>query len=96
MLRPLAAPALALCLFFMPPVCEAVDTILDTALVRVKFNNIRFISPAAGQPAALTQSQSDALTAYDAALSQFKSILRQRRAQIESKQPLPNLPGQAI
>jgi hypothetical protein len=95
-LRPLAAPALALCLFFMPPVCEAVGTILDTALVRVKFNTIRFISPAAGQPAALTQSQSDVLNAYDAALSQFKSILRQRRAQIESKQPLPNLPGQAI
>jgi len=95
-LRPLGAPALALCLFFMPPVCEAVDTIAATALVPAKLGNVRLISPAAGQPAALTQSQSDALNAYDAALSQFKSILRQRRAQIESKQPLPNLPGQAI
>jgi hypothetical protein len=95
-LRPLAAPALALCLSFMPPVGDAVDTIADTALVSAKLGNMRLISPAAGQPAALTQSQSDALNAYNTALSQFKSILRQRRAQIESKQPLPNLPGQAI
>ena len=26
----------------------------------------------------------------------FKSILSQRRAQIDAKQPLPNLPGQAL
>ena len=96
MLRPFAAPALALWLSFMPPVGDAVDTIADTALVPAKLGNMRLISPAAGQPAALTQSQSDALNAYNTALSQFKSILRQRRAQIESKQPLPNLPGQAI
>jgi len=95
-LRPLAAPALALCLFFTLPVGDAVGGLVDTALVRTKLGNIRFISPAAGQPAALTQSQSDALNAYNAALSQFKSILRQRRGQIELKQPLPNLPGQAI
>ncbi|HEU5276329.1 MAG TPA: hypothetical protein VFU97_21925 [Xanthobacteraceae bacterium] len=48
------------------------------------------------QPAALTQSQSDALAAYDKALNQFKSILRERRTQISSHQPLPNLPGQAV
>jgi hypothetical protein len=95
-LRPLAAPALALGLFFMPPVCDAVDTVVDTALVPAKLGNVRLISPAAGQPGALTQSQSDALNAYNTALNQFKSILRQRRAQIESKQPLPNLPGQAL
>jgi hypothetical protein len=94
--RPLAARALALCLVFMPPACDAVGAIVDTTLVRAKLGNIRFIAPAAGQAAALTQSQSDALNAYNAALSQFRSILRQRRAQIESKQPLPNLPGQAL
>jgi hypothetical protein len=94
-LRPLAAPALALCLFFMPPVSDAVDKVADTALVPVPIGAIRFISPAAGQPA-LAQSQPDALSAYNTALNQFKSILRQRRAQIESKQPLPNLPGQAL
>ena len=96
MLRPLAAPALALCLSVMPPVCDAVDTIADAARVPVKLGNARLISPAAGQPASLTPSQSGALNAYNTALNQFKSILRQRRAQIESKQPLPNLPGQAL
>jgi hypothetical protein len=55
-----------------------------------------FISPAQGQPAALTKSQSDALDAYNKAVNDFKSVLRQRRAQINSKQPLPNLPGQAL
>jgi len=55
-----------------------------------------FISPAMGQPATLTKAQSDALAAYNSALSSFKSILAQRRAQIDSKQPLPNLPGQAL
>ena len=33
---------------------------------------------------------------YTKALSDFKAILRQRRAQIDAKQPLPNLPGQAL
>jgi hypothetical protein len=47
---------------------------------------------AVAQPAA----RSDALDAYEEALDRFKSILRQRRAQIEAKQPLPNLPGQAL
>jgi hypothetical protein len=47
------------------------------------------------QPA-LTKAQSDALDAYNNAVNNFKSILSQRRAQIDSKQPLPNLPGQAL
>lgn len=44
----------------------------------------------------LTQAQLDALDAYDKALNQFKSILNERRTQISSHQPLPNLPGQAL
>jgi hypothetical protein len=48
------------------------------------------------QPAALNASQSDALHAYTDALSRFKAILEQRRAQINAHQPLPNLPGQAL
>ncbi|MEP6839675.1 MAG: hypothetical protein ABJA75_16580 [Bradyrhizobium sp.] len=56
---------------------------------------IRFISPAMAQ-AALTKTQSDALDAYNNAVDNFKSVLSQRRAQIDSKQPLPNLPGQAL
>ncbi|MBR1143467.1 hypothetical protein [Bradyrhizobium sp. AUGA SZCCT0431] len=45
---------------------------------------------------ALTKNQSDALNAYNDAVKNFESILGQRRAQINSKQPLPNLPGQAL
>jgi len=51
---------------------------------------------AQGQPAARTPSQSDALGAYNASVNDFKSILRERRAQIDAKQQLPSLPGQAL
>jgi len=51
---------------------------------------------AQGQPAALMTSQSDALNSYNAAVNDFKSILRQRRAQINANQQLPSLPGQAL
>ena len=36
------------------------------------------------------------LAAYNAALNDFKSVLRQRRAQINAKETLPNLPGQPL
>jgi hypothetical protein len=55
-----------------------------------------FTPPAMGQPAALTDTQAQALNAYNDAVSSFKSILSQRRAQVNSKQALPNLPGQAL
>jgi hypothetical protein len=48
------------------------------------------------QPTAPTQAQSDAVEAYNKALNQFKLILSERRTQISSHQPLPNLPGQAL
>ena len=51
-------------------------------------------SPAVAET--LTKKQSDALAAYNNARTQFEQILRQRRAQIDSKQGLPNLPGQAL
>jgi hypothetical protein len=54
-----------------------------------------FTSVAMGQPVA-AKKPSGAFDAYNSALSQFKSILAERRRQIDSKQPLPNLPGQAI
>ncbi|WMT78946.1 hypothetical protein [Bradyrhizobium sp. Ash2021] len=54
------------------------------------------MSPAMGQPGTLTKKQSDALAAYNKAASDFESILGQRRAQIDSNQRLPNLPGQAL
>jgi hypothetical protein len=58
--------------------------------------NLNFISFALGQPAALTKSQSEALSAYDKSVQEFKSILSERRAQIDSKQKLPDRPGQAL
>jgi hypothetical protein len=55
-----------------------------------------FTPPAMAQPIVLAKKQSDALNAYNNALSQFKSILGERRRQINSNQRLPNLPGQAL
>jgi hypothetical protein len=57
--------------------------------------NPGFVSPAMAQ-GTLTKQQPDALNAYNEAVKSFEAILRQRRAQIDSKQPLPNLPGQAL
>jgi hypothetical protein len=95
-----AAPmvAFALGLFFAPPVCIAIDAIIDAAalLVAPTIGNFGFTSPALGQPGALTTAQSDALNAYTGAVKNFELVLRQRRAQINSKQALPNLPGQAL
>jgi hypothetical protein len=58
--------------------------------------SLGFISRAEGQDVTLSKAQSDAMSASEAAVSRFKSVLRQRRALIDSKQPLPNLPGQAL
>jgi len=92
------AAALVLGLFFTPSVSSAVDTITNavTSLVPADIGKFGVISPAQGQPAALTKSQSDALDKYNDAVSEFRSILGQRRAQINSNRQLPNLPGQAL
>jgi hypothetical protein len=74
----------------------AAGVVAVASLVAADIGNLGFISPAQGQPAAPTTSQPDALNAYNKAVSDFKSILSQRRAQINSKQQLPNLPGQAL
>jgi hypothetical protein len=95
-----AAPmaALALGLLFTPPVSIAADAIVYTVASRVlaAIGDLGFISPAMAQPGKLSKKQSDALNAYNKAVSDFKSLLLQRRAQIDSGQPLPNLPGQAL
>jgi hypothetical protein len=95
-----AAPmaSLALGLFFAPPAPLAVDAIINTVgwLVSPAIGYLSFVSPAVGQPDALSKKQSDALDAYNRAVSDFESILRQRRAQINLNQRLPNLPGQAL
>ncbi len=45
---------------------------------------------------ARANAQPDALGAYNAALGRFKSALAGLRNRINAKQPLPNLPGQAL
>jgi len=54
------------------------------------------VSVAMGQSVTLTRSQSDALDAYNKTVRDFRSVLSERRAQINSKQKLPDRPGQAL
>jgi hypothetical protein len=91
-----ATTALALGLLFAPPVSITIDAIINTDALPVAVGGLSFMSPAMAESAALTKKQSDALNAYSNALNAFESILGQRRAQIDSKQRLPNLPGQAL
>jgi hypothetical protein len=95
-----AAPtaALALGLFFTLPVSIAIDATINAvaSLVPAAIGNLSLMSAAMGQPGTLTKKQSDALNTYNNAVENFESILGQRRAQINSNQRLPNLPGQAL
>jgi hypothetical protein len=92
------AAVVALSVFFLPSVSHAINAAIDTvmSLPPHDISNLSFISPAQGQPAALTQSQAEALDRYNNALKDFRTVLSQRRAQINARQPLPNLPGQAL
>ncbi len=58
--------------------------------------NLNFISFALAQPATLTPSQSEALNAYNKTVQDFRSILKERRAQIDANQRPPDVPGQAL
>jgi hypothetical protein len=84
------AAALACGLIVMLPVCDGTIAPLAPA------GNLGFVARAQAQPSTLSQSQSDALAAYNKAVADFRSILKERRAQIDAKQPLPNVPGQAL
>jgi hypothetical protein len=92
------ATALALVLLFGPPVGNPLDAITDAgaSLVAANIGHLGLVSPARAQPLAVTKTQSDALSAYNNAVDRFRSTLRERRAQINANQPLPNLPGQAL
>jgi hypothetical protein len=59
-------------------------------------SGLGLIARAHARPAALTEAQSEALAAYEKALHDFKAILAKRRAQVDAKKKLPNLPGQAL
>jgi hypothetical protein len=77
---------------------NAIDMIADAVgpLVRVNIAHLGFLSSAQAQPAALTQLQLQAFNTYNKALGDFRSILSQRRAQIDAHQPLSDRPGQAL
>src|SRR5579862_554397 len=62
----------------------------------IGISGLRFVSLAQGQPVELSQTQADALSAYNNAVNVFKVVLHERRAQIDSRQRLPGLPGQAL
>jgi len=93
-----ATAALALGHLLTPPFPIAIDAITNTlaSFATADIANVSFVSPAMGQPATLSKRQSDALSAYNDAVNNFKSILGKRREQINSNQRLPNLPGQAL
>ena len=61
----------------------------------VNLGNPGFISVALSQPS-FTTSQSDALHAYNKTVQDFRSILGERRAQINANQRLPDKPGQDL
>ena len=76
---------------------RAADILLTVALLSpLGIGTLGLVSAAKNQAAAATISQSDAMTAYESALRRFRSILAERRSQINSGHNLPHLPGQAL
>ncbi len=69
---------------------------LVTAFFSLAPAGIVVITPASAEDAKLTKEQVAAVAAYDKALAEFKTILAQRRAEIDAGKKLPKLPGQAI
>jgi hypothetical protein len=86
------APAAA---FALGPLFTALALIAVGAIIDA-VGGLGFVSAALAQPGPLMKQQSDALEAYNSAVKNFEQILAQRRAQINSGQALPNLPGQAL
>jgi hypothetical protein len=88
------------CVLSMMPiknrVLDIALTLIAVLLVVGAVAPIGLSSTAAGQAVPPTKTQSDAMNSYNDAVSRFKSVLRQRRAQIDAKQKLPDLPGQAL
>ncbi len=54
------------------------------------------LAPAHAERAKLTTEQAAAVAAYDKALDAFKTILAERRAEVDGGRKLPRLPGQAV
>src|SRR5215831_6461536 len=73
-----------------------VVAVVAVALVVGGTGGLGVVMPALAQASTLTKAQAAAGVAYDNALREFKAILAQRRDQIDAKQALPDLPGQAV
>ena len=80
----------------MRPPATATCAAVALGFLLMTWAHLGIMSSAMGQPLALTPQQSAALDAYTSAVSQFRAILGERRAQIDAKRPLPDLPGQAL
>ena len=78
-------------LLFAAPIGSAA-----AALIAAGMSGLRLVPPADAAPAALNKAQADALDAYNNTIAQFRAVLNERRTQIEARQSLPNLPGQAL
>jgi len=80
------APVLAFWLFFAPaPPNTSRESLMGHGPRPRQHRQCHLHFAAEAQPAPLAKPQLDALNTYENALSQFKSILRERRAQINSK-----------
>ena len=77
-------------------ILAALGTAVAIALGAAGIGGLGLVTPGLAQASALTKAQAAAGAAYEKALREFKEILAERRAQIDAKQVLPNLPGQAI
>ncbi|MEJ2375116.1 MAG: hypothetical protein P8Y71_06705 [Pseudolabrys sp.] len=78
--------------------CTAAGSTAADAIAITAYYLTNGITAAAAkaEPAMLTKAQAKALNRYDHTVAAFKAILAERRAQINSDQKLPNLPGQAL
>jgi hypothetical protein len=93
------AAALIVGLLFTNSGFTAINTTM-ACLFAVKLRSFDLISTARAQAPELTQSQLDAVDAYNKSVRDFKSILSERRAQISAKQrtrdPVENRTTQQI
>ncbi len=67
---------------------------LACVLLAMLFHGVASAAP--NDPATLSKPQLDALTTYNDMVNAFKAALRERRAQIDAHEELPDLPGQAL
>ncbi len=77
-------------------ILPALGIAVAVAFAAAGTGGLGLVTPGLAQAGALSKAQAAAGAAYAKALREFKEILAERRAQIDAKQALPNLPGQAI